>query len=413
MTLPRPDINYIRSEDLANDERLMDLYIQAVQHGYWSNSAPAVLEFAALAEKALHDDNRGTPAKLFYSLIKRKDGSMVTQATENRAIARFPSHIRQEMVDAANAVSDLCAAPADNADEVQEALIAQDVGYAHAVMLQCFLPQHPIKDREYETFHGRASLVIEAGQVANPKQPRHWIKCDVPSGPKPRLILPYIVGEAIRNASPEIDLGRSLRKFMSRLGVPVTGHNGKALTAQIQNIAAAHIVIGEWTDHAVHTHGGRFAKRLTFWLERDPDQRTFWTPTMTLSDEFFDTIQQHRVPIDTSHLARFARSPRRMDLYAWLSYRTPRIPRGKHQPISLRALWSVFAPDIARFANFKTRFKGDLKAIDAVYPHFKTEITDKSDILWLQRSRPPVPFAPRVPGFRLIPRSEPSPQSGD
>ena len=280
-------------------------------------------------------------------------------------------------------------------------------------MLQCFLPQHPIKDREYETFHGRASLVIEAGQVANPKQPRHWIKCDVPSGPKPRLILPYIVGEAIRNASPEIDLGRSLRKFMSRLGMPVTGHNGKALTAQIQNVAAAHIIIGEWTDHAVHTHGGRLAKRLTFWLERDPDQRTFWTPTMTLSDEFFDTIQQHRVPIDTSHLARFARSPRRMDLYAWLSYRTPRIPRGKHQAISLQALWSVFAPDIARFANFKTRFKGDLKAIDAVYPHFKTEIANKSDILWLQRSRPPVPFAPRVPGFRLIPRSEPSPQSGD
>ena len=125
MTLPRPDINSIRSEDLANDERLMDLYIQAVQHGYWPNSAPAVLEFAALAEKALHDDNRGTPAKLFYSLIKRKDSSMVTQAAENRAIARFPSHVRQEMVDAANAVSDLCPAPADNADEVQEALIAQ------------------------------------------------------------------------------------------------------------------------------------------------------------------------------------------------------------------------------------------------------------------------------------------------
>ena len=413
MTLRRPDINSIRSEDLANDERLMDLYIQAVQHGYWPNSAPAVLEFAALAEKALQDDNRGTPAKLFYSLIKRKNSSMVTQAAEDRAMARFSGHVRQEMVDAASAVSDLRASPGDNADEVHEALVAQDVGYAHAVMLQCFLPQHPIKDREYETFHGRASLVIEAGQIANPNRPRHWIKCDVPSGPKPRLILPYIVGEAIRNASPEIDLGRSLRKFMSRLGMPVTGHNGKAVTAQIQNVAAAQIVIGEWTDDAVHTLGGRLAKRLSFWLERDSDQRTFWTPTMTLSDEFFDAIQQHRVPIDTNHLARFARSPRRMDLYAWLSYRTPRIPRGKHQAILLRTLWDVFAPDITRFANFKTRFKGDLKAIDAVYPHFKTEIADKSDILWLQRSRPPIPFAPRVPGFRLIPRSEPSPQSGD
>ena len=31
-----------------------------------------------------------------------------------------------------------------------------------------------------------------------------------------------------------------------------------------------------------------------------------------------------RVPIDMGPLAQLARSPRRMDLYAWLSYRTPR-----------------------------------------------------------------------------------------
>ena len=403
MTLPQPDINHIRAEDLGSDERLKELYIGAVRHGYWRNSAPAVLEFAALAEKAVQDDQHGTPGKLFYSLIKRKDSSMVTQAAENRAMARFPSYVCQEMVDAARTVPEQPLASVVDADEVQQALVDRDVGYAHAVMMQCFLPQRPIANREYETSHGRASLLIEAGQIAHPNRPRKWIKCDVPSGPKPRLILPYIVGEAIRNGSPEIDLGRSLRKFMSRLGIPITGHNGKALTAQIQNVAAAHIAIGEWTDDAVHTHGGRLAKRLSFWLERDSDQRTFWTPTMTLSNEFFEVIQQHRVPIDTSHLARFARSPRRMDLYAWLSYRTPRIPPGKRQPVSLRALWSVFAPDIARFAHFKNRLKSDLEAIGEVYPHFKTDIDDNSDILWLQRSRPPVPFAPRVPGFRLAP----------
>ena len=52
MTLPQPDINHIRAEDLGSDERLKELYIGAVRHGYWRNSAPAVLEFAALAEKS-------------------------------------------------------------------------------------------------------------------------------------------------------------------------------------------------------------------------------------------------------------------------------------------------------------------------------------------------------------------------
>ena len=106
-------------------------------------------------------------------------------------------------------------------------------------------------------------------------------------------------------------------------------------------------------DDAVHTRGGRFAKELSFWLERNPDQRTLWTPTMTLSDEFFATIQHHRVPIDTHHLARLARSPRRMDLYVWLSYRTPRIPTRRREPISLRAPPSTAAGRISFFGKLR------------------------------------------------------------
>ena len=395
---PRTTIQNIRSEDLTIDEHLGELYVQAVQHGYWPNSPHAALEFVALAEKALQDDTRGTPGALFYSLIKNKDGSMVTQAAEGRAMKRFPSHVRLELVDTAAARSVL---PSTPVDEVHDALVPQDVGYMHAVLTQCFLPQRATHARRYETAHGNASLVVHAGELANPHIRRGWIECQIPSGAKPRLILPYIIGEALRNASPEIDLGRSLRQFMASLNVPVAGSNAKALTAQIENIAAAHIIIGEWTDDAVHTRGGRFAKELSFWLERNPDQRTLWTPTMTLSDEFFATIQHHRVPIDTHHLARLARSPRRMDLYVWLSYRTPRIPTRRREPISLRALHSIFAPDIQGRRHFRARLRSDLEAIHAIYPHFRVELA--GDVLWLERSPPPVPFAPRIPSLQLRP----------
>ena len=396
-------IQHIRSEDLTTDERLGELYVQAVQRGYWPNSSQAALEFVALAEKALQDDTRGTPAALFYSLIKNKDGSMVTQTAETRAMQRFPSHVRQELVDTA-AISK----PPDTTpvDEVQDALVPQDqeVGYMHAALMQCFLPHRPTDTRRHETSHGNASLVVHAGELANPRIRRGWIECQIPAGPKPRLILPYIIGEAIRNGHPEIDLGHSLRKFMTSLNVPIAGSNAKALTTQIQNIAAAHIVIGEWTAEAVHTRGGRFAKELSFWLERNPDQRMLWTPTMTLSDEFFNTIQHHRVPIDTGHLAQLARSPRRMDLYAWLSYRTPRIPQGKRKPISLRGLQAIFAPDISRYADFKARLQRDLKAVHTVYPLFKVELV--GDVLWLKRSPPPVAFATQIRS-RQLPQATP------
>ena len=249
-----PDFDRIVERDLRDDARLRLLYIEAVRRRYWPNTTQAALEFVCYAEKALLDDTRGTPGKLFYALVKRKDGTRVSQATENHVMRRFPSHLRQELVEAADAASVPKRTVKAGDGDVEEAVIGRDIGYAHAVMLQCFLPQHPIADRDYETAHGRASLVVEAGRLADPDQPLHWIRCDVPTGSKPRLILPYIVGQAVRAGSPEVDLGNSLREFMARLRMPVTGHNGKALTEQIQNLAAANITIGEWTDEAVHTH---------------------------------------------------------------------------------------------------------------------------------------------------------------
>ena len=382
-----PSIHRITAEDLHDDERLAALYVDAVGHGYWSNSALGALEFATLAEKALADDTHDTPGALFFALIKSRDGSHVNQAAETRAMARWPSDMRHKLVETAGEEPQLLV----RAGDIEDALATQDIGYSHAVMMQCFLPQRPISAREYDTRHGRAALSVEAGRLGNRDVIGEFIYCDVPSGAKPRLILPYIIGEALRTNSPEIDLGRSLRAFMTKVGVPIAGTNGKALTTQIQNIAAAEIIIAVWADDQMHTEGGRFARKLSFWLERDSNQQSFWTPSMTLSAEFHDAIQEHRVPIDVGHLAKLARSPRRMDLYTWLSYRTPRIRPGRRVSISLGALQTIFAPDISHARNFTVRLRADLAAIAKVYPQFRVEIA--GDLLWLERSPPPVPYS--------------------
>ena len=388
-----PSIHRITPEDLRNDERLAALYVDAVGHGYWSNSVRGALEFATLAEKALADDTHDTPGALFVSLLKAADASIVTQAAESRAMQRWPSHMRHELVDAARGEPELPGTTI-TAGDVEDALIIPDVGYTHAVMVQCFFPQRPIAGRTYDTTHGRATLSIEAGRLINPDVFGEIVQCAVPSGAKARLIVPYIIGEAVRNASPEIDLGRSLRRFMERLGMPVGGSNGQKITTEIQNIAAATIMLGEWADDSARMRAGRLAKELSFWLERNPDQQSFWTPTMVLSADFFAAIQDHRVPIDMHHLAHLARSPRRMDLYAWLAYRTPRIRSHQRVAVSLHALHGIFAPDITRLLDFRKRLRSDLAAIAAVYPDFKVEVI--GDIVWLNRSPPPVPYGPNI-----------------
>lgn len=390
----QPDIDNIADADLRDDERLGALYVEAVRRGFWTSTSKGVLDFWCLAEKALNDDRQGTPGRLFYSLIKGKRVDMITDAAEQRALARIASAERHALAERA---SNRGTVPASPRDEVQNALFGRDVGYHHGVMMQCFLPQKRMAAGEttFQSIHGRCSLLVRAGLLADVNEAHRFVQCDVPFGAKARIIMPYIVGYAVHHNSPVIDMGRSLRRFMERVRMPIGGRSAKAMTEQVNNIAAAEIMLGEWGEGHVTTKYRRVANEISFWLENRPGQLTFWNPEMELSSEFFEAIQARRVPIDMEHLIRLAGSPRRMDLYCWLSYRLPTVAAGKEVAVPLAYLQPLFAPDMAAHGAtrlFKQRLKGDLTVIAGVYGHFNANV--QGDALVLRKSAPPI--APRT-----------------
>lgn len=382
------DFDNITAADLASNEKMKLLYAEAVRRGFWLNESGRALDFFALAEKALHEDKHDTPGKLFYALIKRKDMKFVTDEMERRAMKRISAGDRIELVDL---TADMIGEPRPVPEETQNALYGRDIGYHHGIMAQCFMPQKemPVEQREWQVDHGRASLMIEAGRVAEQGERHHFRQCALPSGAKSRLIMPYIIGYAIQRNTRTIDMGRNLYRFMQKLGVPVSGQNGKELVRQVENIAAASFILGGWEEDRTVTKYARVAKELSFWIEKKPDQGAFWRPEMELSADFFDAIKERRVPVDMNHLMQLGKSPRRMDLYCWLSYRLPRIRKGKPITIKLRDLQPIFAPDITRPQDFKRRLAADLKAIAGVYSDFR--ITLEKDTLRLEKSPPPVP----------------------
>jgi len=387
-TRPTPDIDQITEADLRSDSAMTTLYLEAVRRKFWPNRAETVLDFWSLAEKALNDDKRGTPGKLFYALLKAKSTRLVTDAMERRAMARIGSAERHELVQRADGLNGL---PAPVPEEVQSALFGRDIGYHHGVMMQCFLPQKALADdqREWQVSHGRASMLVEAGRVVDPERDNTFRKCAVPSGSKARFIIPYIIGSAVLHNSREIDMGRSLRRFMEKLGFHYNGRNGAILTREVENVAAANFYLGGWDEEGATTQYARVAKELSFWVERNPDQGVLWRPEMVLSADFFEAIKERRVPVDMGHLRKLSKSPRRMDLYCWLSYRLPRIRKGKAIPVPLRYLQPIFAPDIADPHYFKQALRTDLRAIAKIYPDFALEL--KGDALTLRKSPPPVP----------------------
>ena len=385
----RPSFGVIAAADLASDERLAELFVEAVARRFWGNGNRAVLEFWCLAEKALADDTLGTPGRLFHALVKAGDLSRVTDAQEARALARMPGGAREAL---ALRASGAAAAPAPAPEVDAEALFGPSpVGFHHSVMMMCFLPQKrlPPGERAYATRHGRAALSVEAGSLANPENVGEIRRCAVPFGSRARMVVPYVNACAVRNRGPEVDLGRSLRDFLGRLGISFDGRRGKAVAEQVEAVAAASIVLGQWAGDRAVTSAGRIANQVTFWMARDAAERLVWEPSMRLSDDYYAALAERPVPVDMRHLAKLARSPRRMDLYAWLAYRTARIPAGREVHVPVESLRAVFAPDIAaRPRLFRQRLAADLRAVAAVYRDFRVRL--EGDRLVLARSRPPV-----------------------
>lgn len=391
----------IEEDDLRSDDRLAELYVEAVRAGWWRNANAQVLEFWCLAEKALQDDARGTPGRLFHALVKRKDTTKVTNGQERRAQRRVPAHERERLVAQANGAPPVAArsetggpgsTPASALTEEGEAAVfgARRVGYLHSVMMMCFLPQKqlPVEQRKYVVRHGRAMLRVDAGVVGDPRRVGVTRDCAVPFGSRARIILPYINAHAVRYRSREVDLGASLREFLGRLGMTVDGRRGREVTGQIQAVGAAQFTLMQWHDQGTWNSYGRVADSISFWLEKDERQRILWEPTMSLSQAYYDALLERPVPVDMGHLMRLTRSPRRMDLYFWLTYRTSRIREGERVHIRLADLQAVFAPDVEDPALFKFRLKRDLKAIAGIYPGFR--VTVRGDVVALEKSPPPV-----------------------
>ena len=387
----------ITVDHLRSNHALEELYIEAVMKGWWPNTNPDALEFFCLAEKALHDDNRGTAGKLFHFLVKHKATKGITNSQEMRAQQRVNSSARDSLVeraaDAAPSNKPATRVVVASTTLVDAPASEMALGSLHSVVVQCMMPQArlPPGQRRWESRHGRTMLVIDAGTLIASEYGE--IKtCPLPYGTKLRLILPYINGYAVRHRTREICLGGSLRKFMGMLGIGVDGPRGKELVRQLEALAACQITVHTWLADERVTKAGRVSNTFRFWKKRDHRGATLWQPSLTLSTEYYESLQQHQVPINMEHLRQLTHSARRMDIYTFLSYRIERVPQRGRVAIPCDALHNLFGRDILAKHHFRARLRQDLKAICKIH-QFEVELD--RDVLILRKSRLPVKVLPK------------------
>ena len=265
----------------------------------------------------------------------------------------------------------------------------QEILFQHTILCQAGLPYR--KQREVRLWHrqnGRASLEIEAGRAFHPIK-RKYIDLPLPYGPKARLVLIHLNSEAIKTATPIIEVEDSMTAFIKHLlKRNPNGREIKHFKDQLSSLATATIRLAIFgLEHAVQINT-QIVTTFDLWFPKNSNQRVLWPSTVRLSQEYFDTLVKHAVPLDERSVSALSHSPMALDVYVWLAQRLHRIDPCKPQFVPWKALYEQFGQGFARIRKFREKFSWVLKQAETQYPAARME-ADKGG-LTLRKSPPPV-----------------------
>jgi|SRR5450432_438487 hypothetical protein len=241
-------------------------------------------------------------------------------------------------------------------------------------LVQCTLPHTdpgdvPVWQRE----SGNTALVLQPGWDAAAKR-----SVGYPYGTIPRLLLFWIITEAVQTKKRRLVLGRSLAQFMRAVGLdPSRGgkrSDHKRLKEQMYRLFKCHIGFQATIDDA-SGHGERWRDMAVapdgeLWWHPHPDQTSLWESWIELGEKFFQAVITSPVPIDMRALKALKRSPLALDLYAWTTYRAFAIVQKNHPPkfVSWRLLMQQLGADYGTANDFQKKAGRALRKIAALYP---------------------------------------------
>ena len=195
------------------------------------------------------------------------------------------------------------------------------LNFVYSGWAQCALPHRRLADDlPWEISVERIRLVVEPGR--RPKDGHGPLEfLGVPFGSHARLILLYLQTEALRTGSREVELGRSLRDWLGRIGVSVGGRTGKLVKDQAERISRCRLTFHIQGAKAVGLVNQSIVDRALFIEDETSTQGRLSLETAKLSEGFFEELKKHPVPLEEAAIKAINNNPAALDCYLWLAYR--------------------------------------------------------------------------------------------
>ena len=253
----------------------------------------------------------------------------------------------------------------DLAEQTREE--AGALGFMSRLLIMVNLPyRDPGKDkRTWCRKNGNVSIDVNSGT-------EDGIPIGLPYGAYPRLILAYLVTQAVKTQDPTIYLGKSFSHFLGLIGIQRGGKQYKQLHKQLERTLSASFAWTYRTDKQwsrVNIQVSHDAQ--LWWDEKQPNQQSLWESYIELNLNFFNEIMRNAVPLDLRVLATLKNSPLGLDLYMFIAWRTFKLDKPAF--ISWENLQEQLGGQYADLKEFARNCRIHIRKIQSIRPDLNIE----------------------------------------
>lgn len=144
--------------------------------------------------------------------------------------------------------------------------------------------------------------------------------------------------------------------------------------------------MGTWNGTSAKTKSFKPINDFDVWLSDNPAQRSLWPSTVTFSEEMFESLKRHAIPVNIQAIKAIQGSARKLDLYFWLGYRLNNIEETLH--ISWQALSEQFGTGFTRQRDFHRKLGEEIAHIKEIFPRLPIKLNEQG--ITLQPAGPDV-----------------------
>lgn len=239
------------------------------------------------------------------------------------------------------------------------------LGFMSRLLIMVNLPyRDPGKDtRTWWRKNGNVSIDVNSGT-------ENGVPIGLPYGAYPRLILAYLITQAVKTQNPTIYLGKSFSKFLEAIGITKGGKQYKILHKQLERTLFASFSWTYRTDKQLSRTNIQVSNQSQLWWdEKELNQQSLWESYIELNHHFFKEIIRNAVPLDLRVLAGLKNSPLGLDLYMFIAWRTFKINEPVH--LSWESLHQQLGTLQSTIPEFARECKTHIQRIQSINPTLK------------------------------------------